>query len=213
MNAFQTILAIASPMIARPLVGAELCRNEKWMATSHEFTEDLFKIVNFFRLLPPWTKPLIAFFYPAAWRVKHHVSVAHEILKPRILEQRRLRVDEEVKTRRSDFTNFLEAMDEEAEGSDLDTQSLSKRMLFIGIAAFHTVVMATTQAVFDLCQHPEHIAELREELETVLDAEGGWSRQTLPKLRKLDSFVKESQRFHPPALCRCGHNRRSCRKC
>ena len=54
---------------------------------------------------------------------------------------------------------------------------------------------------YDLAAYPEHVAPLREELEAVLSENNGkFLKSTMPKLRKLDSFMKESQRVNPPGL-------------
>jgi cytochrome P450 len=77
------------------------------------------------------------------------------------------------------------------------------------MAAIHTTSMATTAAIYDLATYPEYIAPLREEIQKVLDEDGydvgedGFLRlkkSSMPKLWKLDSFLKESQRLTPPAL-------------
>lgn len=61
--------------------------------------------------------------------------------------------------------------------------------------------MTTAQALFDLVSHPEYINLLREEVRKV-QAEDGlrWTKASIAKLRKMDSFMKESQRFRPPGL-------------
>lgn len=69
--------------------------------------------------------------------------------------------------------------------------------------------MATTGAIFDLCAYPEYVPALRQEIEQVI-AEDGYDvgasgdkklkKSSMPKLWKLDSFLKESQRFSPPGL-------------
>ena len=58
------------------------------------------------------------------------------------------------------------------------------------------------QAVFDMVAHPEYIEPLREELERVKaeDSKDTWTKASIAKLRKMDSFIKESQRFRPPGL-------------
>ncbi len=58
------------------------------------------------------------------------------------------------------------------------------------------------QAVFDLVSHPEYIEPLRDELRRVQAEDGSdvWTRASIAKLRKMDSFLKESQRFRPPGL-------------
>jgi len=77
------------------------------------------------------------------------------------------------------------------------------------MAAIHTTTMATTAAIYDLAAHPEYIQPLRDELQQIIDEDGqdidgdGFMRlkkPCMPKLWKLDSFLKESQRFTPPQL-------------
>lgn len=57
------------------------------------------------------------------------------------------------------------------------------------------------QALFDLVSHPEYIAPLRDEVQAVKASDGEkWTKAGIAKLRKMDSFMKESQRFRPPGL-------------
>ena len=91
-------------------------------------------------------------------------------------------------------------MDDEATGSDARPEKLAGRTLILTLAASHTTSMAACQALFQMCQYPEYISELREEVKRVVEDGGGWRKTTLTKLWKLDSFVKESQRLHPPSL-------------
>lgn len=57
------------------------------------------------------------------------------------------------------------------------------------------------QAVFDLVTHPEYIEPLRDEVRRVKASDGdAWTKASITKLIKMDSFMKESQRFRPPGL-------------
>lgn len=79
----------------------------------------------------------------------------------------------------------------------------------MSMAAIHTTSMAATAAIYDLAAYPEYIQPLRDEIEQVIAEDGqdidgdGFVRlkkSSMPKLWKLDSFLKESQRFTPPQL-------------
>ncbi|KAI2603773.1 hypothetical protein GGR54DRAFT_622271 [Hypoxylon sp. NC1633] len=59
--------------------------------------------------------------------------------------------------------------------------------------------MSAAHAIYDLCAYPEYFPPLREELNMVLESSGGWTKPVIPKFRKLDSFLKESQRINLPA--------------
>lgn len=50
----------------------------------------------------------------------------------------------------------------------------------------------------DLAIRPEYIHPLREEVETILNRDNQqWTKEGLESMEKLDSFVKECQRFNP----------------
>jgi len=72
--------------------------------------------------------------------------------------------------------------------------------------------MATTAAIYDLATYPEYVQPLRDEIQQVIDEDGQdvdgdgivrLKKSSMPKLWKLDSFIKESQRFTPPGLREC----------
>lgn len=96
--------------------------------------------------------------------------------------------------------DLLQYMIEGAQGEDLEPERLAHLQLMVNLAGIHTTSAAITHAIYDLCEHPEYVNELREETEEVLRLDGGWQNGTHKKLHKLDSFLKESQRFSPPTL-------------
>lgn len=52
-----------------------------------------------------------------------------------------------------------------------------------------------THAIYHLAEHPEVQGPLREEIETILKEEG-WTKSAMAKMWKLDSFLRESQRYN-----------------
>ena len=52
-----------------------------------------------------------------------------------------------------------------------------------------------THALFDLAAAPQYLQPLREEIEPIIAAEG-WTKAAMGKMWKLDSFLRESQRFN-----------------
>lgn len=90
---------------------------------------------------------------------------------------------------------MLDAADSEEERN---TVNLATRYVYAVIGSLFTVSAALVDCVYDLVAYPEHIAPLREEVERVLKEDGGWQKGTAAKLELTDSFMKESQRVHPP---------------
>lgn len=64
------------------------------------------------------------------------------------------------------------------------------------------VEQAFTHALYDLAANPQYIQPLREEIEANL-ADKGWTKAGMDKMRKVDSFLKESMRLHGFQLCAC----------
>ena len=53
--------------------------------------------------------------------------------------------------------------------------------------------------LYRLLSHPEYIEPLRQEVEAVV-AEEGWTKAGIDKMRKIDSFLRETQRIDPDGL-------------
>lgn len=98
--------------------------------------------------------------------------------------------------------NFLQWLDNRA--TRFDATSLEYQtsiQLSLSLAAIHTTTGTCTHALYDLAAYPEYIQPLREELRMVLHENGGvFGNTTMSKLKKLDSFMKESFRVNPPGL-------------
>lgn len=52
-----------------------------------------------------------------------------------------------------------------------------------------------THFLYDVAAHPECVQPLRDEIESLVHAQG-WTKESMGKLDKLDSFMRESQRYN-----------------
>ena len=59
-----------------------------------------------------------------------------------------------------------------------------------------------TQTLFYLAAYPQYVEALREEASRVIE-EDGWTKKAMNKLRKIDSFIKESHRLTGISTRRC----------
>lgn len=77
--------------------------------------------------------------------------------------------------------------------------NLAKSIHQSGFGSIHATSITVTNAIFDLAARPEYIPALQEEIQTVLDQEQGHvlRKESLPKFRKMDSLLRESQRMNP----------------
>ncbi|KAF8828381.1 hypothetical protein HHX47_DHR4000983 [Lentinula edodes] len=61
---------------------------------------------------------------------------------------------------------------------------------------------AMTNLIYHLAEHPEkYILPLREEVENIV-TRVGWTKAALNKMIKVDSFVRESERFNGLSCCK-----------
>lgn len=161
------------------------------------YTENAFKTIIFLRISPNWFKPIASWFVPFSYRVTWALRKAKRLLVPLILERREREKTDPHYEKPEDFLQYLMDGAHEFDGKP---EKLAHRVLILTLAAVHTTSMAATQTLFDFCVHPEYIEQLREEVLQALEKENGFTKQTLTHLKKLDSFMRESQRLNPPSL-------------
>lgn len=199
VKAFNLVLRLVSFIAARHFVGAPLCEDEEWLSTALTYTENTFITIIILRIFPDWAKPIVSLFVPQSYRVTWALRKAKRLVVPLILERRERERADPNYTKPEDFLQYLMDGSDDFDGRP---DKLAHRLLILTLAAVHTTSMAATQALFDLCVHPEYIEPLREELMSVLEQEGGYRKQALTNFKKLDSFMRESQRLNPPSLCK-----------
>ena len=159
----------------------------------------MFITVLILRLFPRMFHQWISNCLHSSWATSLYLRRAKKLLVP-IIEKRfkaQLSPDDE----HEKPMDLLQFMVEGAEGDDLQPERLAHLELMVNLAGIHTTSMAITHAIHDLCQHQEYVKILRDEIEEVLREDGGWQKNTYNKFHKIDSFLKESQRFSPPTLC------------
>ncbi|KAL4795547.1 cytochrome P450 [Aspergillus venezuelensis] len=80
--------------------------------------------------------------------------------------------------------------------------ALTRDQLLATFASIYNLSNALTYILYDLAAYPDAVTTLREELDAVLGPNGmnALDKTTLPKLIKLDSFLREPQRLSPTSL-------------
>ncbi|KAF8720848.1 hypothetical protein AX14_010657, partial [Amanita brunnescens Koide BX004] len=101
-----------------------------------------------------------------------------------------------------------------SKGQERCLEEITMFVLFVNFAAIHTTTMArtfvfidqsfahssqtVTHSLYNLAAYQDYVQPLREEIESVLQ-EHGWSKASVAKMTKLDSFVNETMRLSPIA--------------
>lgn len=122
-----------------------------------------------------------------------------------LVEKRRKEQAEKLQgySRPNDFLQWM--MDLANTDDERDPVNLAHRELLISQGSLHSTAMAATHTLYDLCAHPEYIDPIREEVIAVIKEDGVLEQKTLHRMRKLDSFMKESQRMSPPQMRESTH--------
>ncbi|KAF4451894.1 hypothetical protein F53441_5213 [Fusarium austroafricanum] len=187
-------LRAVARLSGRAFVGPSINRDEKWMDTSINFAVHVFTACVKLQFIPEWARPVGQYLVSELRQIRKDIKIAKEMLKP-ILEER-LR-DMEISNGEDapdDMIQWLiEALPED-EKTDLTTQA--ELQLIVAAASIHTTNNLLCECLCDLAAYPEVQEELRQEAYRVLETENGWeNKESMAKLKKLDSFMREVQRL------------------
>ncbi|KAI4119708.1 MAG: hypothetical protein LQ345_000379 [Seirophora villosa] len=177
---------------SRMFGGTKLSQHKEWVNTTITFAVDGFIGAQKIKKYPHFLRPIAAKFIPEIAKIKNHYKLAHDLLIPMMKERK--------KTGETPM-DLLQWMVENAKGEETAEQFIADVQLKVSFAAIHTSAAAPTQLIYDLCEMPEIIAPLREELKNALEkCDGHLTKQAFNMMPKMDSFLKESQRFNPLLL-------------
>ena len=162
------------------------------------YTIDTFQGAEELRKYPTFLRRLVSYWLPQLRRVKESQATMERLLTPVVRERiEQMNAGKELK---SDMTTWNIQNASPDKKADITYQAHAQ--LLASLAAIHTTSMQSSHSWLDLAAHPEYLEPLREEIASVLATEpdGFLSKTSMPKLKKLDSFLKESQRHNPIGL-------------
>lgn len=101
----------------------------------------------------------------------------------------------------NDMIEWMQQRAKKLGDRSFDSRELANLQMLTATAAIHTTRLAIIHALYDLAARPEYIEPLRREIfEVTKDNNDTLRKQHLTRMRKLDSFMKESQRHNPPSV-------------
>ncbi|KUJ19332.1 cytochrome P450 [Mollisia scopiformis] len=210
--AYHKLTRIIALLSGRVFVGRPLSRDEEWIQATVMSTMFGIAARDAINSYPRYLRDIVAPFLPELKRLKQFRKRGAQLLKPILDAQlakegnEKLRRDDSEDEQGTIISWMLKYMKEDER---CDPMILGRNQIALSMAAIHTSSMATTSAIYDLAAHPEYIQPLRDEIHQVIDEDGQdidgdghmtLKKSSMPKLWKLDSFLKESQRFTPPQL-------------
>lgn len=194
------MLGMLSRSTSRIIGGEALCRNEQWLKLMADYTTNVGITIILLRPLPKILRPLVARLLPSVRKLNQQMAFAkNELFIPMINGRRHSERYDPKYEKPDDYLQWM--MDLADNPRDADPDFMAHNLFVIMSLAFvHTSTMLMTHMVFDLVDRPQYLEPLREEIqETFKD---GWMNATQASFiaqHRMDSFMKEVQRFNPVA--------------
>ncbi|KAL1988856.1 hypothetical protein VTN96DRAFT_7740 [Rasamsonia emersonii] len=204
------MLRFVATLSGRIFVGLPLSREEEWIQASINYTRDCMAVAYASQKWNALIRPLVVPFLPEVRKAQRDLKFARDKMAPivaDVLKRHNSEKSEPIKAgSRGAFVSWLlNHMPEKQKNAE----RVGINQMVLSFVSIHSTSTTVTFALFHLATYPEHIEPLREELEQVIkedglkkDAKGHayLTKSSFQKLRKLDSFLKESQRCSPLIL-------------
>ncbi|RDL40499.1 uncharacterized protein BP5553_00478 [Venustampulla echinocandica] len=190
LKPWDTFLPVISRVTGRVLVGSELCKDPEWIQLTITNTTGIVKSAMAIRetyssqwqWLAPWTAP---------WRndLINARQKATQLIEP-TCRKRISGVSGE------ENNNVVKWLIDHSEGKPITPAEIADSILFLYMAGIHSTSASLISIVYDLIAYSEYIPGIIEEIKQTLAESPEWTKLSLAKLRKLDSFLRENQRLH-----------------
>ncbi|CAI6341371.1 unnamed protein product [Periconia digitata] len=193
VKVYPSILRLVSRINTKILVGNGLDQNNDWVEISASYTRNIFLSSAKLRVFHPLLRPAVQFFIPELRDVWRCNSRAQELLAP-ILAQRVAREKTGDVKKPVDSIEWIR--DDASDPKDKNDPHLHAILqLILSALSVNTTSQLLTNCIFNLANWPQYVPMIREELEKTLEEVGGeWTMDSMAKLEKLDSFIKETLR-------------------
>ncbi|GIK05553.1 hypothetical protein Aspvir_009666 [Aspergillus viridinutans] len=194
---------VATILSGRAFVGLPLSREPDWIESNVNYTQDVSRAWMVLRFYPHWIRPLVApFLRDVKTLEKNKALIGRKIAKLLADQEAQKLSPAKEKIPGGDMIDWFKSR-YQAQGKTATAQQLTRDQLLATFASIYNLSNALTYVIFDLAAYPAVVDELREELDQVLGPNVGAEsidKTTLPRLIKMDSFVRESQRLSPTSL-------------
>ncbi|KAL4756574.1 cytochrome P450 [Aspergillus foveolatus] len=193
----KTALDLTTRLSTRVFLGEKFARDQNWLDLSLAYTMTAMHAAQAVLKWPPILQRPANRFLPQCIQQRAMLQSIRDILEPEIKQRKDTREAALVAGKTPPTSkDTLDWMDEISRGRPFD---LVLGQLQLGFVAIHTTSMLLTDVLLELCAHPEYVPRLREEIIRVL-REDGWKKTSMYKLKRVDSFIKETLRLSPQSM-------------
>ncbi|KAK7931192.1 hypothetical protein PG985_001904 [Apiospora marii] len=197
VSAYTTVVHMVAKITGRIFVGPGLCRHPEYLDSAVNYALDVLRAQKEIKTIRPLLRPLLAPRLPSVRQLREREKKAAEFFGPVVQARLDAEASDPHWQKPQDMLSSL--MSSGAGHGVLSAAGLAKMQLGVIFAAVHTTSESMTHILYDLSVRPEYIDPLREEIRSVMAEHGGTiTTHGLQQMMKLDSFMRESLRFHPP---------------
>ncbi|CAG9975612.1 unnamed protein product [Clonostachys byssicola] len=190
------ILQLVGTNNARIFQGTAASLDQEWVEASTGYVLSVFDCIRALKQWHPWLRPIVYRFIP------ERAAINDQWVKGRKRLSASMRERSERGANLEDPPTMLDLLSSgknEWLANDIEKQLLYQ-MTLVAVGTV-TTFASITQAIYDLATQPSYIPLLRKEVESVpRDSNGDFTKESLSAMKKLDSFIKESQRLNAPDL-------------
>ncbi|KAJ7780167.1 cytochrome P450 [Mycena maculata] len=190
--AYDTMLQVICRTSNRFFVGLPLCRNPDYLALNIGVAMDVVMKAQLINFLPAFLRPTLG---PFISSLNNNMRRASKHLTPLVAERLKKMEESGGKDWPGRPNDLISWLVDSAEGDELSLTALVQRVIFVNFAAIRTSTDTIGHLLFDLAANPSYLQPLREEVEAIVNEEG-WTKVSMGKMHKVDSFLRESQRLH-----------------
>lgn len=177
-----------------------LSRNPIWLKTIMGFTASVAVFCMTMRTISPTLRPIALYTLPCGRKLRSDIAQVTKLLAPVIRMRQRQNMDDKSAVLDNDQPqDFVQWLSESGKGQDAEPVAIVMKILFLIVAAMHTSAITAIHALYDLCAHPESMEELRQEAIQEIGT-NGWTNSSLLRLRRMESFLKESGRTNSAGI-------------
>ena len=196
ISVFPKFLRISALLIERTWVGLPLSREETWIRATTNYMTDVAKAAGALRAWSKAIRPFVAPFLPEVQSLKSNRNNVRKMMIPLIQQQLKNEKPDRVGVAGGELFTWITGRYK----GKVTPERIARDELMATFSSHDTITATLTQALFDHAARPEYLEPLREELAEVLAQDPKLQKVSLLKLKKMDSFIKESQRMSPLGL-------------
>ncbi|KAH6918279.1 cytochrome P450 [Coprinopsis sp. MPI-PUGE-AT-0042] len=185
-----TLLPIVCRTSNRLFVGKPLCREPEYLEIQQDFALHVMIAASLVNLTPTPLKKIVGYLVSTVPKTIARLRKFYEApIEERIQLQADHGNDWEV-----DSDDFIGQLLKAAPADCRNVRDITVTLILVNFAAIHTTSITASYALIELASRPQYIEPLRKEIADIVNAHG-WTKDSLSKMHKLDSFIKEIARW------------------